>query len=85
MSPQCRELDGLETAMSAYEFIQKTIQEKWEKSRKQTQWQYRGPGYGQRLLHVIGILEPYEVVTASMEHGWLGTCENFLKEFEVVA
>lgn len=71
--------------MTPYEFIQKAIQEKWDKDHTRVSWLYCGPGYGQRAVHQIGILDPHEVVTCSMTHGWLGSPEEFVVQFKQAA
>ncbi|MEY2512012.1 MAG: hypothetical protein QOE26_2775 [Verrucomicrobiota bacterium] len=48
-------------------------------------WRYKGSGFGQGLIHLIGLLEPHEVVTCSGTHGWLGTPEDFVKQFDLLA
>lgn len=66
--------------MTAYQFIKKALKESGHKCS----WRYHGPGYGQGFLHKVGLLDAHEVVTCAMGYGWLGSCEDFLKQFDLV-
>lgn len=70
--------------MSAYDILCNKI-EQAGRDAKLLLWRYRGPGYGQNIAHVIGLIEPHQVVTASASHGWLGTPEDFIAQFSLVA
>lgn len=69
--------------MSAYEYIRKVIQDAGDNEHPEPTWRYVGPGYGQRVVHLLVILEPHQAVTCSMGYGFLGSCEDFVKQFEI--
>lgn len=75
--------------MSAYEFIQKTIQDRWNERREQARWMYHGQscdqGGDQGVDHRVGLLDHHEVVTCSMAYGWIGSCEEFVKDFRLAS
>lgn len=71
--------------MSAYEHLLKVIRDAGDNEDPEPTWRYVGPGYGQRIVHNLVILEPDQAVTCSMGYGFLGSCEEFMLQFELVA
>lgn len=47
-------------------------------------WIYRGSSLGRGLVHQIVFSEPHEIITVSTEHSWLGSKDDFIKEFQPV-
>lgn len=44
---------------------------------------YIGPGEGRGEVHVIVFNESDEVITIASGHGWMGTREEFRKQFKL--